>query len=397
MPISVVMPALEMGQETGKLVAWRKKDGDRVAKGEPLLEVETDKAILEVEATGDGTLAGVKAHEGDVIPVGQTIAWILAAGENVPPELAAPLEPPAAAAVSSAPAAAHGAAQASTGPSSPISPKARRLAKEQGIDLHSVHGTGAGGEILASDIQALIDRKPQSNLDSHPTSSQGSGLEPASTVSRLMAERTTQSWTTVPHFFLVRSIDASRLILARENLAKPGELSAGVRLTVTDFLVSLVARALAKHPRMNASWTGEGVRLNREVNVALAMAVPNGVVTAVIHNADTAKLDQIASQRRDLTERARAGKLHAADIAGATFTISNLGMYQIDSFSAIIIPPQAGILAAGQIEERIVSIDGHAASRPMMTLTLSCDHRVIDGAQAALFLKDVAEFMVEAA
>jgi pyruvate dehydrogenase E2 component (dihydrolipoamide acetyltransferase) len=386
-----------MGQETGKLVAWRKKDGDRVAKGEPLLEVETDKAILEVEATGDGTLAGVKAHEGDVIPVGQTIAWILASGEKVPQELGAPPEPPAAAAVSSAPAAAHGAAQASTGPSSPISPKARRLAKEQGIDLRAVHGSGAGGEILASDIQALIDRKPQSNLDSHPTSSQESGLEPASTVSRLMAERTTQSWTTVPHFFLVRSIDASRLILARENLAKPGEPSAGVRLTVTDFLVSLVARALAKHPRMNASWTGEGVRLNREVNVALAMAVPNGVVTAVIHNADTAKLDQIASQRRDLTERARAGKLHAADIAGATFTISNLGMYQIDSFSAIIIPPQAGILAVGQIEERIVSIDGQAASRPMMTLTLSCDHRVIDGAQAALFLKDVAEFMIEAA
>jgi pyruvate dehydrogenase E2 component (dihydrolipoamide acetyltransferase) len=397
MPISVVMPALEMGQETGKLVAWRKKDGDRVAKGEPLLEVETDKAILEVEATGDGTLAGVKAHEGDVIPVGQTIAWILASGEKVPQELAATPEPPAATAASSAPAAAHGAVQASTGPSSPISPKARRLAKEQGIDLHAVHGTGAGGEILASDIQALIDRKPQSNQDSQPTSSQGSGLEPASTVSRLMAERTTQSWTTVPHFFLVRSIDASPLILARENLAKPGEPSAGVRLTVTDFLVSLVARALAKHPRMNASWTGEGVRLNREVNVALAMAVPNGVVTAVIHNADTAKLDQIANQRRDLTERARAGRLHAADIAGATFTISNLGMYQIDSFSAIIIPPQAGILAVGQIAERIVSIDGQAASRPMMTLTLSCDHRVIDGAQAALFLKDLTEFMVEAA
>jgi pyruvate dehydrogenase E2 component (dihydrolipoamide acetyltransferase) len=291
----------------------------------------------------------------------------------------------------------HGAAQVSTGLSSPVSPKARRLAKEQGIDLNAVRGTGAGGEILASDIQALIDQKPQSNLDAHSEGSPGSGLEPASTVSRLMAERTTQSWTTVPHFFLLRNIDACRLLLARENLAKQGEPSGGVKLTVTDFLVSLVARALAKHPRMNASWTGEGVRLNREVNIALAMAVPQGVVTAVIHHADTAKLNQIARERRDLTERARAGKLHANDISGATFTISNLGMYQIDSFSAIITPPQAGILAVGQIEERIVSIDGQAASRPMMTVTLSCDHRVIDGAQAALFLKDVAEFIVEAA
>jgi pyruvate dehydrogenase E2 component (dihydrolipoamide acetyltransferase) len=397
MPISVVMPALEMGQETGKLVAWRKKDGDRVSKGEPLLEVETDKAVLEVEATGDGTLAGVTAHEGDVIPVGQTIAWILAAGEKVPQELAASSEPLAASPAASLPVTAHGAPQASTATSSPISPKARRLAKEQGIDLNTVHGTGVGGEILASDIQALIDRKPQSNLDRHPPSSPGSGLEPASTVSRLMAERTTQSWTTVPHFFLVRSIDASRLTLARENLAKQEEPSGGVRLTVTDLLVSLVARALAKHPRMNASWTGEGVRLNPEVNIALAMAVPQGVVTAVIHHAETAELNQIARERRDLTEHARAGKLHASDISGATFTISNLGMYQIDSFSAIIIPPQAGILAVGRIEERIVSIDGQAASCPMMTLTLSCDHRVIDGAQAALFLKDLAEFIVEAA
>jgi pyruvate dehydrogenase E2 component (dihydrolipoamide acetyltransferase) len=210
-----------------------------------------------------------------------------------------------------------------------------------------------------------------------------------------MAERTTQSWTTVPHFFLTRDIDASSLIAARENVAKNGEQPAGVKLTHTDFLIALVARALAKHPRMNASWTGEGVRLNSEVNIAIAMAVPDGVVTAVIRNADTAKLNEIAIQRRDLTERARAGKLRAADIAGATFTISNLGMYQIDSFSAIIIPPQAGILAVGGIADRVVARDSKAAIRPMMTVTLSCDHRVIDGAQAALFLKDLAESLAE--
>jgi pyruvate dehydrogenase E2 component (dihydrolipoamide acetyltransferase) len=392
-----------MGQETGKLVAWLKKDGDKVTKGEPLLEVETDKAVLEVEATGDGTLAGVKASEGDVIPVGQTIAWILASGEKVPSELEPQTGRSIASVLPSAPTMQQVAPEPSGASSSQISPKARRLAKEHGIDLNTVRGTGAGGEILASDIQALvgskgnakIDSKSQNVADTTPASSRSSGLEPASTVSRLMAERTTQSWTTVPHFFLTRDIDASSLIAARENVAKNGEQPAGVKLTHTDFLVALVARALAKHPRMNASWTGEGVRLNFEVNIAIAMAVPDGVVTAVIRNADTAKLNEIAIQRRDLTERARAGKLRAADIAGATFTISNLGMYQIDSFSAIIIPPQAGILAIGGITDRVVARDSKAAIRPMMTVTLSCDHRVIDGAQAALFLKDLAELLAE--
>jgi pyruvate dehydrogenase E2 component (dihydrolipoamide acetyltransferase) len=292
---------------------------------------------------------------------------------------------------------------ASTAPSSQISPKARRLAKEHGIDLNTVLGTGAGGEILASDIQALVDSKGQAKIDSKsqgatdssPASSKSEGIEPASTVSRLMAERTTQSWTTVPHFFLTRNIDATSLVAARENIANDGKQAAGVKLTHTDFLVALVARALSKHPRMNASWTGEGVRLNSEVNIAIAMAVSDGVVTAVIRNADTAKLNEIAIQRRDLTERARAGKLRAADIAGATFTISNLGMYQIDSFSAIIIPPQAGILAVGGIADRVVAINGKAAIRPMMTVTLSCDHRVIDGAQAALFLKDLADSIMD--
>jgi pyruvate dehydrogenase E2 component (dihydrolipoamide acetyltransferase) len=385
------MPALEMGQETGKLVAWLKKDGDRVTKGEPLLEVETDKAVLEVESTGDGTLAGVKAQEGDVIPVGQTIAWILGSGEQVPFEAGTTNSSAAPPTVTSAPSSMQRAQESSVPSPSQISPKARRLAKEHGINLNAVRGTGAGGEILASDIQALVDSNADAKLKSAPDAgSKSSGLEPTSAVGRLMAERTTQSWTTVPHFFLTRDIDASALNAARENLAK-NRPSAEVKITHTDFLVALVARALAKHPRMNATWTGAGVRLNSEVNIAIAMAVPDGVVTAVVRNSDTAKLNEIAIQRRNLTERARAGKLRAADISGATFTISNLGMYQIDSFSAIIIPPQAGILAIGQITDRVVASQGKAAIRPMMTVTLSCDHRVIDGAQAALFLKDVAE------
>lgn len=397
MPISIVMPALEMGQETGKLVAWLKKDGERVTKGEPLLEVETDKAVLEVEATADGVLAGITAKVEDVIPVGQTIAWILGPGEKVPSEsvpVSTQVASTKAAPTSPAPSISeHGASGGK------ISPKARGLAKQNDIDINKVRGSGADGEILTSDIQRLIDAKgalpPPPELSRSAATPTATHAAPASTVSRLMAERTTQSWTSVPHFFLTRDVDAGSLLQARSELAAAAEDAPGVKITHTDFLVAAVAYALAKHPRMNASWNGGQVQLNQDVNVALAMAVNDGVVAATIRNADKLHLREIAIQRRDLAERARAGKLHPADIAAATFTISNLGMYQIDSFTAIIIPPQAGILAVGQIADRVVAVAGKPAVRPIMTLTLSCDHRVIDGAQGALFLGSVADAIRE--
>jgi pyruvate dehydrogenase E2 component (dihydrolipoyllysine-residue acetyltransferase) len=341
MAVSVVMPALEMAQETGKLLAWRKKEGERVKKGEALLEIETDKAVVEVEAQADGILASVTAHEGAVIPVGQTIAWLVQPGEAVPRS-----------AVSHHPSA--------------ISPKARRLAKEHGVNLSAIKGSGPGGEILAEDIQSAIG-----NLKSA-----------ISSTARLMAERTTQSWTTVPHFFVSRDVDATALNAARGKLT-------GV--THTDLLVSLVARTLAKHPRMNASWIDGGLRENADVNVAIAIAVDDGVVTGVIHHADRASLEGIAARHQELADRARAGRLQPADITGATFTISNLGMYQVDAFTAIIVAPQAGILAVGAITDRIVAVYHKPTVRPMMTLTLSCDHRVVDGARAAAFMSDLVE------
>jgi pyruvate dehydrogenase E2 component (dihydrolipoamide acetyltransferase) len=206
-----------------------------------------------------------------------------------------------------------------------------------------------------------------------------------------MAERTTQSWTSVPHFFIVREVDAGALVAAREKLGPAIELTHGVKPTYTDLLVALVGRALGKHPRMNASWSGEVIRLNPEVNVAIAMAVDDGVVAAVIPNANVADLAAIALPRRDMAERARAGRLRPSDIANPTFTISNLGMHQVDAFSAIISPPQAAILAVGRIADRVVPVDGQPGIRPMITLTLSSDHRVVDGARAAAFLNDVAE------
>jgi pyruvate dehydrogenase E2 component (dihydrolipoamide acetyltransferase) len=206
-----------------------------------------------------------------------------------------------------------------------------------------------------------------------------------------MAERTTQSWTTVPHFFVVREVDASALVEVRERLGSAIQQAQGIKLTHTDFMVALLARVLTKHPRMNASWNGVGIHLNEGINMGVAMAVDDGVVATVIHNADKTDLGEIAVQRRDLTERARAGRLRPSDIAGATFTISNLGMFHVDAFSAIISPPQAAILAVGSITDRVVPIDGRPAIRTMMTLTLSCDHRVVDGARAAVFLNEVAE------
>ena len=357
MAVSVVMPALEMAQETGKLLAWRKREGDAVTKGEPLLEIETDKVVLEVEAPADGILAAVTSFEGADVPVGQTIAWIVAPGEQ--PPASARTAAPAARAVTEAP---------------QISPKAKRLAKELGIDLTRVAGTGPDGVITGEDVQRAAET-PQPGLSS---------------IARLMAERTTQSWTTTPHFFLVRDIDCRGLLDVREQMTPVIENAHGVKLTHTDLLVALVARVLAKHPKMNASWTGDAIRLNPDVNISIAIAVKDGVVGAVIPNAGAAELGDIAKHRRDLTDRARAGRLHPLDVSGATFTISNLGMFNIDAFSAIITPPQAAVLAVGRISDRVVAGDRQPEIRPMMTITLSSDHRVVDGAQAAAFLNDLA-------
>lgn len=382
------MPALEMAQETGKIVSWLKKEGDAITKGEPLLEVETDKVVVEVEATADGILAGVKSHEGDVVPVGVTIAWIVAPGEQPPaespvataparkiteqPERAVPRLTPAA---TEAVAAVEGAAR--------ISPKARRLAKERGVDIDRIRGTGPDGTITSDDVLAAAEALAGS-------AAQAQAASPLSAIARLMAERTTQSWTQVPHFFLVREIDAGALLQVRERLVPGIERERGVKVTHTDLLVALTARVLKRHPKLNASWTGTAIQLNPQVNISVAMAVPDGVVGAVIPNADQAGVADIALQRRDLTERARSGRLRPADVAAGTFTLTNLGMYDVDAFSAIIAPPQAASLAVGRIAERVTAVNGQPAVRPMMTLTLSGDHRVIDGAQAAVFLNDLA-------
>jgi pyruvate dehydrogenase E2 component (dihydrolipoamide acetyltransferase) len=382
MAISVVMPALEMAQETGKLLAWRKNEGEQVTKGEPLLEIETDKAVVEVEAPGDGLLAGITARIGEEIPVGQTIAWLVKPGEQ--PPVATQTKSPSARATTApdrAPSAAPSSAEGQAAGAPQISPKARRLAKELGVDISQIRGTGPDGTISSEDVQAAAN----SNKNAPPAAA--AAAEPLSQVARLMAERTTQSWTSVPHFFLAQTVDAGALIDTQKKLSR--ESAAGSAPTITDLLVGLLARVLVKHPRMNSSWAGDGIRANAEINISVAMAVKDGVVGAVIPQGNQKDIAAISVLRRELTERARAGRLRPADIAGGTFTLSNLGMYKLDAFSAIITPPQCAILAVGAIADAVVPVDGKPGIRPMMTMTLSSDHRVVDGARAAEFLGDL--------
>jgi pyruvate dehydrogenase E2 component (dihydrolipoamide acetyltransferase) len=405
------MPALEMAQETGKLVSWKKKEGEQVKKGEILLEVETDKAVVEIEAASDGVLAGVTAKVDDVVPVGQTIAWLLKPGESVPAASGLPQQ--TGRKMDSAPAAAAAApvVEAAPEPASvagaKISPKARRLAREHGVDIARIKGSGPGGEILADDIMKAAKAPapapaaapsapapaaapaPVAARPAAPVVAGSSDAGAVSSIGKIMAERTTQSWQTVPQFYVTRAVDASNLNASRARRVPELERSHGVKVTHTDIMVAAVARSLRQFPRMNGSWNSGSVTIHADVNVALAMAVENAVVTAVIKNADTLALGDIAKQRKELTERARANRLSPADISGATFTISNLGMMEVDAFTAIIVPPQAGILAVGAIKDQVVAAGGYIGIKPMMNITLTSDHRLIDGARAAEFLNDV--------
>jgi pyruvate dehydrogenase E2 component (dihydrolipoamide acetyltransferase) len=427
----VYMPALGMNQETGTLLRWHKAEGETVTKGEPLMEIATDKTDVEIEAPASGVLRRVTAHEGDEVPVGQVIAWIAAADEVLPgaePAVNAPApvapEPPAAppgAAPAPAPisplaarvAARHGvdvsrikpvggriqkddvlayiAAQETQLPAGRVlaSPKARRLAQEAGIALADLTGSGPEGAVLAADVVAAHAAPapavpaPQPVVEQVPAAPQ---TLPMPRMWKVMAERLTESWTTVPHFFLGREVDAAGLVAWREA----AQARSDAKLTITDCLVKLVAYTLRWHPRVNASWRSGSIVANEEVNVGIAVAVEDGLLVPVIRRADQLGLNALAAARTELVGRSQNGKLTPDDLAGGTFTISNLGMLGIDHFSAIINPPQAAILAVGRIVDKVVAVTGQPAVRPRMGLNLSCDHRVVDGARAARFLDDLA-------
>ncbi len=372
MPTTVIMPALEMAQDTGKVVRWLKSPGDTVTKGEPLLEIETDKVTVEIEAAASGILRDVTAREGDVVPVGQTIALIVAPGEAGVAALPSPPRAAGAAASQKAPPAVDGASARLTA----ASPKARRLAAERSVDIRALRGSGPGGAILAADVPSAPSARP---------------TEGVGTVWRIMAERMTASWTTAPNFYLFREVNVGRLVSWREQAGR----QTGARITYTDLLVKLVATALSQYPAVNASWKDGAIARHADINVGLAVAIEDGLVVPVIHRADTLSLADIAARREDVVSRGQAGKLRPADIQGGGFTISNLGMYGVDAFNAIINPPQAAILAVGRIADRVVAVNGQPAVQPTMMLTLSCDHRALDGARGAQFLGALADLIEE--
>jgi len=421
MSTNVIMPALELAQETGKVLRWMKAPGDLVKKGEPIAEIETDKVTVEIEAPASGILRDVSAQEGDVVPVGHTIAIIAASGEALPtlsPVGRGPGEGAGGdARVKASPLARkiaeeHGvdlarvktasgkiekadvlafvesrktlAAPVSGGAGRLVaaSPKARRLAAERRVDLRALRGSGPGGAVLTMDIpaQALVTQP------SSPQRGEGVG-----TVWRIMAERMTASWTSAPHFYLVREVNVARLVSWLPKARK----QTGARITYTDLLVKLVAAALAQHPRVNVSWKDGALERHADINIGLAVALEDGLVVPVLHKADALGLKEIAARREDLVSRAQSSKLRPGDIQGGVFTISNLGMYGVDAFSAIVNPPQAAILAVGRITDRVVPVNGQPAVQPTMMLTLSCDHRALDGARGAQFLGALADLIEE--
>ena len=436
MPKEVIMPALGMAQDEGVLLRWLKKEGEMVQAGEPLMEVATDKVDVQVEAPASGLLTAVTAQEGDEIPVGQVIALIAAEGEELPAKpVSAPLatdmegsegEPPAQSVPSQSrvpsPVAARMAAQhgidladvpavggrisredieahmrtAGAGVRVLASPKARRLARERGIDLASLAGNGPQGAVLAADVPLTVQPPTESITQPQPVPAPAASPPDQPTVSRMwqiMAQRLTASWTSVPHFYLVREVDATGLQGWRSLLAS--KTPDRVNVTYTDLLTKLTALSLARFPRLNASWRDGEILLNPDINIGLAVAVPEGLLVPVVHKADQLQVQDIAARRTDLVARANRASLLPDDFAGGTFTISNLGMYGVDAFNAIVNPPQAAILAVARITDRVVAVDGQPAVRPMLTLTLSCDHRAVDGVMAAQFLDALAALIEE--
>ena len=416
MATNVILPVLGMSQDSGKILQWLKAEGDQVKAGESIAEIETDKVTVELEAPVAGILTRLSAEVGVDVPVGQIIAVILALGEA--PAVASTPAPTANNTVSangngaastsaSSNGATHSATETLSQPSHTrqASPKAKRIAAERGLDITTIRGTGPNGVVLAEDVLAIplvtspastpmpTPATPPLTPVPAPTAASGGSTTNVSTAWRIMAERTTQAWTTIPHFFLMREVSAT----AFKTWHAQAQRRATEKITYTDLLVKIVATALRQHPRLNASWVNGSIVTNDAVNVGLAVAVDDGLLVPVIPNADDLSLNGIARQRKDIVERAQGGKLRPADLQGGTFTISNLGMYGIDGFNAIINAPQAAILAVGALVDRVVPLDGQVVIAPMMTLSLSCDHRVVDGARGAQFLATVAELIADPA
>jgi pyruvate dehydrogenase E2 component (dihydrolipoamide acetyltransferase) len=420
MATEIKLPRLGQGMESGTIVKWLKSEGDQVEKGEPLYELDTDKVTQEVEADASGVLLKIAVSEGEV-EVGRTIAVIGEQGEKVETEGERASDDGDTAQAASdeeqeegSPARAREqererGRRASADPSEQVteiraptenggggrikaSPLARRIARERGIDLSGVAGTGPEGRVVAEDVERTAASAAPAPAAAPSAPLEGVEVEQLSSMRKTIARRLTEAWQ-APVFQLGLTVDMGRALELRERLV---ELHGnGVKPTISDLLTKVCAAALMRHRELNALYTGDAVELHPTANIGIAVAIPKGLVVPVIPGCERKSIAEIAAARAAVVERARTGKLQRADLEGGTFTISNLGMYGIERFIAVLNPPQAAILAVGSVEERVVAVDGQPEVRPRMELTLTCDHRAVDGATGAEFLREVKAFLEE--
>ena len=413
MSSQVTLPRLGQGMETGTIVRWLKSEGDSVEKGEALYELDTEKVTQEVEAEASGVLLKILAGEGEEIEVGKAIAVIGEQGEEVP---AGEAEDPTEVSEddvqeegSPAPEREdereRGREEAPEGPSEPeqsvqstnggrvkASPLARRIARERGIELSALRGTGPEGRIVAEDVE----RASATGAAAAPAAAAPTGeveVVKLNQMRKTIARRMTEAWE-APAFQISMSADMTASVRLREALLAQVK-EGGVRPTYSDILTKVVALALMRHRDVNAHFAGDSVKLFPNANIGIAVAIPHGLVVPVIPGCERLTIPEIAAARADIVSRTREGKLRAEDLDGGTFTISNLGMYGVERFTAVLNPPQAGILAVGAIEERAVVVDGDFEIQPRMDMTLTIDHRSVDGATASEFLATVKSFLEE--
>jgi len=425
MATQVVMPKLSPTMEEGQLSRWLKKEGDKVSMGEPLAEIDTDKATMEMQALTNGVLRKILIGEGESAPLGQPIAIIGEADEDIAALLKSiqtkPAKAPSATAEPAQPAPAHDIAPTEATPAASndeksssgnsrdggrqlISPIAARMAAEAGINLKSVQGSGPGGRIVKRDIEVAAKSnaapakggprlKPAAAAPHQPGAVYGPSSyrdEPLSEMRRTIARRLVTSLGPVPHFFLTSEIDMER---AADMRASINELYPDTKLSINDIVIKVTAGALLQHPQVNASFQDQTVRYYEHADIAVAVATENGLITPIVRSADLKSLPEIAAEVRELATRARARKLKPDEYTGASFSISNLGMFGIDEFTAVINPPEGAILAVGAMAPKPVAHEGQIVIRQTMRVTLSCDHRVIDGAVGAQFLQTFKQIL----
>jgi pyruvate dehydrogenase E2 component (dihydrolipoamide acetyltransferase) len=416
------MEALSPTMEEGRLVKWNRNEGDAVKSGDVLAEVETDKAVMELVARGDGVLRKRLIAEGSTAPVGQLVGVIAAANEDIAallasaPAAAVPAPTPAAAPVpapAAKPAPVAGSASAGIAPPAPVfdpaseqaphatasdgtrsSPLARRMARDGGLDLGSVRGTGPGGRIIKRDIEAAL-AAPRAAAPSAPSRrvvASGAEFEDVqlTQIRKTIAKRLAESIGPIPTFYLTAEFDLSRVAELRQSMIEMGD---AYKVSINDIIMKAVATALAQHPECNAHWLGDRIRYFNRVHLGMAVATDDGLIVPVIFDADRKRMSEISAEARSLAGRARERKLKPEEYTGSTFSVSNLGMLQIDQFTAIINPPECGILAIGAVEEHPVRVDGETQWRKRCRVTMSCDHRVIDGAVGARFLQTLRRML----